>query len=426
MKTFGKILITGAAAAVMSVSVYANEVSDSYARIFVNGNEVTDASAKTYDGYTMVPIRFVAEKLGCQVVWDDVLSTATVKDDNRVISFTNGVKTMIVNDEIKEIPVSPVIEDDRVYVPLRALSDGLDIDITWNEMTKTVSIYSASAAKAEYNSDYSEAPEAALKTVYMKPDEDIVIPLNCDPTREIEVEIDEDKEKICEVTEGYYEGKKALFIRSGERGTAGITLYYKGFSSTNSPKTHVNVRVVERKEKALTAFNDMLKEKELYYKDIIKEIEENQKSIESENGLFVYDRSNDEYENLFVGEEGMLIIPVDYNREASGNFDIAYDMSSAVECKWGVYEGKSAVMITADNYAYVPVRISFTENNSGKVTFTVTDKDVSKEEVPVVNKYGDNDVNMTEWDFSVRSIAESSQELKTKVSLTKDRLVYIK
>ena len=83
-------------------------------------------------------------------------------------------------------------------------------------------------------------------------------------------------------------------------------------------------------------------------------------------------------------------------------------------------------MITADNYAYVPVRISFTENNSGKVTFTVTDKDVSKEEVPVVNKYGDNDVNMTEWDFSVRSIAESSQELKTKVSLTKDRLVYIK
>ena len=236
MKTFGKILITGAAAAVMSVSVYANEVSDSYARIFVNGNEVTDASAKTYDGYTMVPIRFVAEKLGCQVVWDDVLSTATVKDDNRVISFTNGVKTMIVNDEIKEIPVSPVIEDDRVYVPLRALSDGLDIDITWNEMTKTVSIYSASAAKAEYNSDYSEAPEAVLKTVYMKPDEDIVIPLNCDPTREIEVEIDEDKEKICEVTEGYYEGKKALFIRSGERGTAGITLYYKGFSSTNSPK----------------------------------------------------------------------------------------------------------------------------------------------------------------------------------------------
>ena len=203
-------------------------------------------------------------------------------------------------------------------------------------------------------------------------------------------------------------------------------MYYKGFSSTNSPKTHVNVRVVERKEKALTAFNDMLKEKELYYKDIIKEIEENQRSIESENGLFLYDRSNDEYENLFVGDEGMLIIPVDYNSEASGNFDIAYDMSSAVECKWGVYEGKSAVMITADNYAYVPVRISFTENNSGKVTFTVTDKDVSKEEVPVVNKYGDNDVNMTEWDFSVRSIAESSQELKTKVSLTKDRLVYIK
>lgn len=92
--------------------------------------------------------------------------------------------------------------------------------------------------------------------------------------------------------------------------------------------------------------------------------------------------------------------------------------------KWGVYEGKSAVMITADNYAYVPVRISFTENNSGKVTFTVTDKDVSKEEVPVVNKYGDNDVNMTEWDFSVRSIAEVLRNLKQRYRLQRTDCLY--
>lgn len=424
MKNFGKLFITVGAAALMSVSVYAGENVES--RIFVNGEEIYDASAITSEGYTMIPLRFIAEKLGCTVSWDSDTKTATIKDGGTVVKFTEGVKTMIVDDRIKDIPVAPVIEDDYAYVPLRALSDGLDIDVTWNEMTKTVSVYSAAAARADYNNDYSEAPEAALKTVYMKSDEDIVIPINCDPNLPIEVEMDEDKENVCEVTKGYYEGQKALFIHSKERGTAGITLYYKGFSSTGYHRTYINVRVVERKEKALTTFDDMLKDKELYYKDIINEIEENQRSIENDNGLFVFDRTNDEYEKLFVGDEGMLIIPVDYNDDASGVFDIAYDHSKPIECKWGEYGGKQAIMITATDYTYVPVRISFKEDNSGKVSFTVTDKDMSVKETPVVYAYGNNDTDTTFWDTSIRSIAEGSQELKIKNDLVKGRIVYIR
>ena len=198
MKNFGKLFITVGAAALMSVSVYAGENIES--RIFVNGEEIYDASAITSEGYTMIPLRFIAEKLGCTVSWDSDTKTATIKDGATVVKFTEGVKTMIVDDRIKDIPVAPVIEDDYAYVPLRALSDGLDIDVTWNEMTKTVSVYSAAAARADYNNDYSEAPEAALKTVYMKSDEDIVIPINCDPNLPIEVEMDEDKENVCEVT----------------------------------------------------------------------------------------------------------------------------------------------------------------------------------------------------------------------------------
>ena len=424
MKNFGKLFITVGAAALMSVSVYAGENIES--RIFVNGEEIYDASAITSEGYTMIPLRFIAEKLGCTVSWDSDTKTATIKDGGTVVKFTEGVKTMIVDDRIKDIPVAPVIEDDYAYVPLRALSDGLDIDVTWNEMTKTVSVYSAAAARADYNNDYSEAPEAALKTVYMKSDEDIVIPINCDPNRPIEVEMNEDKENVCEVTKGYYEGQKALFIHSKERGTAGITLYYKGFSSTGYHRTYINVRVVERKEKALTTFDDMLKDKELYYKDIINEIEENQRSIENDNGLFVFDRTNDEYEKLFVGDEGMLIIPVDYSDDASGVFDIAYDHSKPIECKWGEYGGKQAIMITATDYTYVPVRISFKEDNSGKVSFAVTDKDMSVKETPVVYAYGNNDTDTTFWDTSIRSIAEGSQELKIKNDLVKDRIVYIR
>ena len=92
MRNFSKYFITGAAVMLMSVSVYAGEVVNSDARIYVNGDEIADASALTYDGYTMVPVRFVAEKLGCTVVWNGETNTVTIKDGNTILSFTEGVK----------------------------------------------------------------------------------------------------------------------------------------------------------------------------------------------------------------------------------------------------------------------------------------------------------------------------------------------
>ena len=83
-------------------------------------------------------------------------------------------------------------------------------------------------------------------------------------------------------------------------------------------------------------------------------------------------------------------------------------------------------MITADDYAYIPIRISFRENNSGTVSFTVTDRDMSVEETPVVYTYGENDTDTTWWDTNIRAIAETSEELRSKNSLTRDRIVYIR
>lgn len=427
MKKFGKILVTGAAVMLMSVSAFAANAADSGASIYVNGVKIEDASAKTVDGYTMVPVRFVAEELGCRVEWSDADRTVTVKDGATVINFTEGVKSMIVDERIKAIPVAPFIEGGRVFVPLRAVSEGLDIDIAWNEMAKIVSVYSANAAKINYNSDFSQAPEAVLTTVYMRPDEEIVIPVNSDLVREIGVFVNEADERIIDVKEGYLDGRKALFITAGERGAAGIMLYYEGYNSTSYHKTYVNVRVVDRKEKSLIKFDEMLSEKGYFFKDILKEIEDNKLAIEKRNGISVFDRSNEEFSKLFVGDKGMIILPVAYDKNASGVFDIAYDTSCGVKCEWVAYGEHHAIMITSENeYTLAPVRVSFKENNSGKVSFTVTNKDMSVKEELSVKSFGNNSLDSTWWDFNVRSISEDSYELKDKVAVLKDTIVYVK
>lgn len=423
MKNCFKYMLTGVAVMIMSVSVYAGDASNSDALIYVNGNLVSEASAKIVDGYTVVPIRFIADQLSCDTSWDDANKAVTVVDGNKVLKLTVGSKDMYVTDEKKEIPVAPIISDDRVYVPLRAISDGLDIDITWNEMTRTISVYSATAAKAQFNDDYSEAPEAVISTVYLASGEKIVLPVNSDPNKKINFTVSD--EDVCKAELGYMDGKVALFITADEKGTSGITLSYPGFSSTSYHRTNVDVRVVEKKEKALINFDDMLIDNELFYKDILEEIDEEKREIEKANGLFIFDRNNSEYDKLYVGDTGMLVIPVDYDEEASGEFDVEYDFDSAIECQWGIYEGKYALMITSKNYSYTPVRISFKENNSGHVSFTTTDKDMSVDEILIVNSYGNNKVDSTNWDFYIRAISDDASDLKVKLSLIKDRVIYI-
>jgi len=423
MKNCFKYVLTGAAAMIMSVSVYAGSAVNSDALIYVNGNLISEASAKIVDGYTVVPIRFIADQLSCNTSWDDKNKAVTVISGNKVLTLTVGSKEMYATDEKKDIPVPPIIIDDRVYVPLRAISDGLDIDITWNEMTKTISVYSADAAKAQFNNDYSEAPEAVINTVYLCSGENIVLPLNSDPNKIIDFTVSD--EDVCTVKLGYMDGKRALFITADGKGTSGITLNYPGYSSSGYHRTKVDVRVVEKKEKALSNFNDMLVDEGLYYKDIISEIEDQERTIEKENGLFIFDRSNDEYEKLYVGDTGMLIMPVDYDEDASGEFDVKYDYNSAIECKWGMYEGKYALMITSKDYSYTPIRITFKENNSGYVSFTTTDKDMSAEETPIVYSYGNNKVDSTNWDFYIRAIADDARDLQVKLDLIKDRIAYM-
>ena len=423
MKKCFKYIVAGAFAVLMSFNAYAGTVTNSDAIIYVNGKIINGASAKISDGYTLVPVRFIAEELSCKVDWKEDEQKVVVDEGSSNIELTVGNDIMKVNGKEKKIPVAPVIVDSRVYVPLRAISEGLDIDITWNAMTRTVSVYSANAAKSQYNSDYSEAPQAVFDTIYLLPDETIVLPVNADPNKVIEMEVT--NKDVCEAKLGYMDGKAALFITADDRGTSGIVMHYPGFSSTNHSRTTVNVRVVDSREKALINFDDMLSEKGLNYKNIISEIKEKQSIIEKENGIFIFDKNDEEYDKLYVGDTGMLIIPVDYDEKASGNFDIAYDFDSAIECSWGIYEGKHALMITSKDYAYIPVRITFTENKTGNVSFTVTDKDMDADEAPVVYSYGNNNINYSVWDFHVRAISDMSKDLSGKMDLVGNRIIHI-
>ena len=121
-------------------------------KLVVDGKDITHLTEPIIEnGRTLVPIRFVTEEIGGEVSWDNV--TRTVKAwkgdrslrmiiDSRVVELGNG-NDAVVSD------VAPRIINSRTFVPLRLISNGLGIGVSWDNTTRTVTVDSSRAAAVE-------------------------------------------------------------------------------------------------------------------------------------------------------------------------------------------------------------------------------------------------------------------------------------
>ena len=99
-----------------------------------------DVQPEIVDDRVMVPMRTIFETFGAKVKWDSDTQTITAKKKSKTIQMTIGSSDMTKNDETYSFDVSPIIEDGRTLVPIRAISDMLGLDVEWNEKNNTVKI----------------------------------------------------------------------------------------------------------------------------------------------------------------------------------------------------------------------------------------------------------------------------------------------
>ncbi len=89
---------------------------------------------------TMVPMRFIFEKLGMTVDWNNSTNTATATDGKTIISFTVDNNNAVVNGKDFVMDTAPVLVNDRTLIPIRFLSENLGYKVGWNEYAQEVSI----------------------------------------------------------------------------------------------------------------------------------------------------------------------------------------------------------------------------------------------------------------------------------------------
>lgn len=87
-----------------------------------------------------VPLRFVSEAFECTVTWMAQTKQIKINKEGNTIIFQINSNNVIVNNINRTIDDAPIIINSLTYIPLRALSDILKYKVEWNNITKTATI----------------------------------------------------------------------------------------------------------------------------------------------------------------------------------------------------------------------------------------------------------------------------------------------
>lgn len=88
---------------------------------------------------TLIPIRAIAEGLGLEVSWNETARTVTINGRSKIVLTIDSALAEVDGESI-ELEAAAHIVDDRTFVPLRFISENMGTEVEWDEATRTVAI----------------------------------------------------------------------------------------------------------------------------------------------------------------------------------------------------------------------------------------------------------------------------------------------
>lgn len=108
--------------------------------LYVNGRELyLPQTPILQDNRVLVPMRAYLESLGAEVGWEPP-NLVTAALGGRTVSLRIGERTALVDGQPVELDVPAQLIADRTYIPLRFLSEGLGAEVGYDGATRTVTV----------------------------------------------------------------------------------------------------------------------------------------------------------------------------------------------------------------------------------------------------------------------------------------------
>ena len=110
-------------------------------KVILNGNTLTfEQQPYIENGTTRVPMRKIFESLGATVEYDANTKTITARKGSTIIELATGVSTAKINGREMTLTASVENKNGSTMVPLRFVSEALGAEVIWDADTRTITI----------------------------------------------------------------------------------------------------------------------------------------------------------------------------------------------------------------------------------------------------------------------------------------------
>lgn len=93
-------------------------------------------------GVTLVPLRVISESLGAEVNWTQHSRTVDIYRDDLEITMTVDQNYAMVSGHLEELETSVQMKQNTVMVPLRFVAEKMGLQVFWNNSNRSVTMWS--------------------------------------------------------------------------------------------------------------------------------------------------------------------------------------------------------------------------------------------------------------------------------------------
>ena len=109
--------------------------------VVLNGKELAfDTEPEIKNGSLFVPLRSIFEELGAEVEWIAARQEAYLTSGSEEICLKVGSAVAIHNTDVTLLTDAPYLKEGRTMIPLRYLGESLGYDVIWDKTTRTARI----------------------------------------------------------------------------------------------------------------------------------------------------------------------------------------------------------------------------------------------------------------------------------------------
>lgn len=120
---------------------YREAQRDGEIKVTLDGEEIEfDQPPVSVDERTLVPIRAVMEKMGGTVIWLPETNTTEIRFDGNRMQLVLDSTTAFFNGDAYKLDVAPRSMGNRTLMPLRFVAEKFGFNVGWNDTTRTVVI----------------------------------------------------------------------------------------------------------------------------------------------------------------------------------------------------------------------------------------------------------------------------------------------